>query len=535
MRKWLVRGGIALAVILILLGAAGWYAARHFEPYIREQAVSYLEGRFGPGVELKDLHVSVRFWSPWKPMTARLVLSGESLRLPMPHRPDLPPLIVVSKFSVRTELGELWASPRRIHDVQLRKLEINIPPREDRPAITGKRESSPESAEPGKPVVVVEAIHADDANLQMFPSDPEKEPRLFEIHHLILKGVGAGKPMKYEAVLTNPKPRGVINVSGDFGPWERDDPGQTRISGSYTFRDADMSVFHSIAGMLQSTGKFDGVLERIGVHGEANVPDFRLAGGNPVPLATKFDSIVDGTSGDTFLEPVRATLGRSSMECRGKIVKPKGAKARSIVLNVSLPKGRIEDLVRLAVKSPKPFLDGEVALKTKLQILPAPGQDLMARLVLDGDFSIEQAHFVGGSVQEKVDELSRRAQGQPKNESIEDVWSAMRGDYHMQDGVIQFSNLAFQAPGAAIHLHGSYGIDSEEIDLHGVARLRAKVSQTMTGWKRIVLKPIDPFFSKNGAGTVLPIQVTGSRKAPKFGLEHKKGDKEASADRTEKQ
>ncbi|MDP9114238.1 MAG: hypothetical protein M3O20_11235 [Acidobacteriota bacterium] len=41
----------------------------------------------------------------------------------------------------------------------------------------------------------------------------------------------------------------------------------------------------------------------------------------------------------------------------------------------------------------------------------------------------------------------------------------------------------------------------------------------MTGWKRFVLKPVDPFFAKNGAGTFLHIKIGGSSKAPKFGLE----------------
>jgi hypothetical protein len=32
-----------------------------------------------------------------------------------------------------------------------------------------------------------------------------------------------------------------------------------------------------------------------------------------------------------------------------------------------------------------------------------------------------------------------------------------------------------------------------------------------------VLKPIDPFFSKQGSGTLLHIQVVGTSKEPKFG------------------
>jgi len=39
------------------------------------------------------------------------------------------------------------------------------------------------------------------------------------------------------------------------------------------------------------------------------------------------------------------------------------------------------------------------------------------------------------------------------------------------------------------------------------------------GVKGFFLKAIDPFFRKPGAGTVIPIKITGTRKAPKFGLD----------------
>jgi hypothetical protein len=49
--------------------------------------------------------------------------------------------------------------------------------------------------------------------------------------------------------------------------------------------------------------------------------------------------------------------------------------------------------------------------------------------------------------------------------------------------------------------------------------LDVKVSQTQTGWRRWVLKPIDPFFSKRGASTFLHIKIVGSAKDPQFGLD----------------
>jgi hypothetical protein len=48
----------------------------------------------------------------------------------------------------------------------------------------------------------------------------------------------------------------------------------------------------------------------------------------------------------------------------------------------------------------------------------------------------------------------------------------------------------------------------------------------MTGWKSILLRPVDPFFSKHGAGTEVPIKITGTRSEPKFGLDFKHKDKD---------
>jgi len=57
------------------------------------------------------------------------------------------------------------------------------------------------------------------------------------------------------------------------------------------------------------------------------------------------------------------------------------------------------------------------------------------------------------------------------------------------------------------------------MDFHGTLRMQAKLSQTMTGFKSLLLKAVDPFFSKDGAGAVLPIKITGTRQNPSFGLE----------------
>ena len=69
---------------------------------------------------------------------------------------------------------------------------------------------------------------------------------------------------------------------------------------------------------------------------------------------------------------------------------------------------------------------------------------------------------------------------------------------------------------------GNYDTARELLDFQGELRLQARASQTQTGWKRLVLKIFDPMLDGNGAGTVLPISITGARDQPKFSADIKK-------------
>ncbi len=506
MRRWILWTACTLGLLAIALGVAAWSLARHFEPFVREQVVAYLQSRFGSTVQLGDFRIHVIAGAPWKLETAIVRVSGDRL--------SLAPLITVGTFRMDADLSSLWSGRRRVREVRLEHLVINVPPREQRGPISGGTGAAP---------VAIDEIRCRDVELRILPSDAAKPPRTFEIYELQFHGAGPGKPMEFRASLHNPTPPGEIQTAGSFGPWQRDDPGATPISGSYQFRHADLSVFQRIAGTLSSDGKYRGVLRRLEVDGETQTPDFRLTGGNPVPLSTRFHSIVDGDSGDTYLQPVDAVLGHSHLIAKGKVVRVPGAPRRTVSLDVSMSKGRIEDVLRLAVKSNQPLVKGFVSMQTKLDLLPL-GTGFSERMVLDGSFDMDEAQFTAGSVRAKIDSLSRRAQGQPGNQSITDVFSWLRADFNLRDGDLHFADLMFHVPGVAVHLKGSYGLYTEQVDLHGIARLQAKVSQTVTGWKRLALKPVDPFFSKGGAGTQLPIKITGTREKPEFGLDRAKKD-----------
>ena len=327
--------------------------------------------------------------------------------------------------------------------------------------------------------------------------------------------------MKYDAALTNAKPRGEVQSSGTLGPWVADEPGDSQLAGVYQFANADLGVFSGIGGTLESSGQFEGTLSSVNVKGEATVPNFRLKQvGNPVRLQTRFQVRVDGTSGDTILQPVNGSLGTTSFRTSGGIIRHESDLRRTISLNVAMPSGNIQDLLSLAMKG-TPFIRGKIALNTKIDIPPLTGS-VREKLLLDGQFQLSQARFLKSTVQDQIDTLSRRGRGQPGNTDISGVVSLMAGKFTLANEMITFQSLSFAVPGSGVDLTGTYDLDRDALDFHGTLRLQAKVSETMTGWKRWVLKPIDPFFSKQGAGTLLRIQVVGTSKEPKFGRDRGK-------------
>jgi hypothetical protein len=88
--------------------------------------------------------------------------------------------------------------------------------------------------------------------------------------------------------------------------------------------------------------------------------------------------------------------------------------------------------------------------------------------------------------------------------------------------VITLPDLKYTVPGAVIQVKGTYGVEGGALDFAGTAQLQATVSEVVGGWKGLLLKPADRFFKKNGAGTEVPIRVSGTRQDPKFGVDLKR-------------
>jgi hypothetical protein len=511
----LVLAALAFVIFLSVL-------AHHAGPLLRARVIETLSTRFHGHVDLADLDVSV---------VQGLQVSGKGLMIygqtdPNIQLPGVQPLIGVDEFRFRIGVMSLLHSPIHVGTVYIKGLQLNIPPKQDRQQL---QQMGPKG---GKISIVVDRFHSEKAQIIINTIRPDKLPLDFDIQNLWMRDIGPDRPMAFTATLINPKPVGDIASKGEFGPFNPEDPRESPVRGDYTFSHADLGTLKGIGGILSSTGHYDGTLGKIVVDGQTDTPDFRLnISGRPVPLKTTFHAIVDGTNGDTYLQPVQATLMNTPFTATGFVIRSKDPKGHHIDLDVTIPKGKIEDLLKLAVRTDPPVMTGTVHLQTKLD-LPAGEGDVAQKLFLKGKFQITGVHFSNDKIQARVDALSMRSQGKPKlaKDNIPDnVMSQMSGDFVLKDSVLGVPNLVFEMPGTHVDLGGTYSLDGNVFDFEGRARFDAKLSQMVGGWKSLFLKPVDPFFSKHGAGVEVPIKITGTKSEPHFGLNFGKKDKPQAA------
>lgn len=512
-RKWILVFGILLAVFALAATEIISWRVRHMDNFIRLWVVRTLSEHFQSRVELAAIRVSG---------FPKLSVTGEDLKIHFDDRADVPPLIHADSFTFRLGWLAIFRLPRHVSTAQIENMTITLPPhRED-------ANPKPKPTEPEKKgnlftSVILDKVICKNTVLIMLPRKPdpgkrEKEPLEWDIHDLNLTAASEDKPFHFHGTLTNAKPKGEIDTSGEFGPWDIHDPGATLVSGSYNFTDADLGPFPGIAGNLSSTGAFTGELAELEVNGETDTPDFSLDKiGKPVPLHTEFSATVDGTNGNTLLHPVRARLIRSLIIAEGSVIREPGDKGHTIIVTFDAPDAHIQDILSLAVNSDKPFLTGTAKIKGKL-VLDASHEKALERLVLDGQFGFDDAHWASQEIRDKLQALSRRAEGKPRDDDAGSAVTNLRGGFHVERGVVSFSSLTFSIPGAVIDLAGNYRLVGGELDLNGHLRLQAKLSQTVTGTKSFFLKAVDPFFKKDGAGAVLPISITGTKEHPTIGV-----------------
>ena len=416
------------------------------------------------------------------------------------------PLITIERLIIQGSYLTVFS--RRLTRMTAENMHIFIPP-------FGSGETF--HTTPSK--ITIDEIVANGTVLEFALRKPGQQPLRFEIHNALLRDVGWNGPLSYWVKVRNPEPPGEITASGKFGVWNISDPGQTPVSGEYRFDQADLSVYHGIAGMLSSAGKFGGMLAHIDIAGSTDTPDFEVrSGGHRVRLTTEFSAYVDATRGDTFLKRVDAHFGRTHVVAEGSIAESSSGPGKTALIDLRASNGRIEDILGLFVKAKRPPMSGSVTLQAKAEIPPGE-RPFLERVKLRGGFGVEAGTFSKPDTQQSVNKLSAGAEGEKDASDPETVLTDLAGQVALVDGTARFSDLSFGVPGAASRVHGTYNLISHKIDLHGQLQVDTKISNTTTGAKAVLLKMMDPFFKKRRKGEVLPVRISGTYEHPSFGLD----------------
>ena len=540
--KWVAASTVLVLVALVGIAA---FLLHRIEPFVRASIVEGLTQHFHARVELDSFHMSLkdglkaegaglRIWPPAQ-------VAG--VNVPANFAPDQP-ILSLAEFRFQAPLHFERGKPFHISTVELKGLDLHLPPHSH---FTHHDQAVPKPTNPYVAAMEIDTIVCTGTRMVLETDKPGKIALEIPITHLTLSHVSSGGPMDYVADLTNPLPHGDVHTTGSFGPWNVSDPGESPVTGQYTFDHADLSDFKGIAGILASTGQFQGTLRQLTADGKTSTPDFRLTDfGQPLALTTTFHARIDATNGDVVLDPVDATLGHSHFTARGPIARVKPGQPNSQVLNVSstqpattpsipvplgeakdidlnidIDRARIEDFLRLTSRSGPPVLTANVTTRARLHI--PPGTDSVEkRMTLKGSFVLDQVFFTSQKIQDGLRQLSLRGLGHPKDIKTTDsnsIRSTIVSDFQLANGIITLPDLTYTVPGSKVRVSGTFGLDGGAINFTGTAAMDATVSQMLGGFLGVLAKPADRFFKKDGAGTEIPFHVSGTKDNPTFGID----------------
>ena len=500
-RRRFVRIGATLVAVIAVLGAALLGA---YWPFTERRIAQSLEEEFAGKVTIGHFRGTV---FPHPGGVAEEVV----FRWPT-ESADKGPLVKVKKLTVQANYWDLVLRPGYVSRIILEGLLIHVPP-------IGSGTAPQMNGTPSR--TRLGEVVAEGAVLEV--ARQRGDTLKFEIHSLKLSSVSDGAPFGYEVALRNPLPPGEIRSSGKFGPWSSADAGQTAVSGTYSFDGTDLGVFEGIAGKLSSEGGFEGTLGHINAKGKIDIPNFEVTRSeHSEPVKSQYQAVVNATNGDVALERVDSMVLKTRVLAKGTVAGRESAEGKFASIDLTVNQGRIQDVLWLFVKAKRPPLNGVTSFRAHVTIPPTDAP-FVRKVLLVGDFGVEDAQFTKAKTQESIAALSVRGAGKKPEEAEQEdpdaVLSDLSGHVELRGGTATFSEFSFSVPDARATMHGTYSLIDQKVDLHGILRTTAKFSETTSGVKSVLLKPFDAFFKRKKGGAKLPVQLTGTYHDPHAGLE----------------
>ena len=502
--SWALIALAALAAIAVTVIALHW-------PFSQRKVTQSLQETFPATVSFQKFH--------WTYFPHPGCVGEEAVFTWLGSSQDTPPIVTIRRITIQAGYLDMILRPGYISKIILEGFAAHVP------KIGTKRESTNWKAVQSN--TRVGTLIADQSVVEIARAG-DKETLQFMVHALQLRSVERGKPFTYEVSLHNPIPSGEIHARGQFGPWNSDHAGETAVSGEATFDRADLSAIEGISGNLSATQKFWGPLGHLETQGTLDIPDFMVKRSkHAIHVASEFHAFVDGTYGDVFLEHVNVDFLHTRVVSKGRIAGRTGEPGKSAALEVHVKDGRAQDVLRPFVSEAKSPLNGTVSFRAEVTIPPGE-EPFLEKVRIVGDFGVAGGEFTKPSTQKDVDVFSGKALGEKisnkdapgdADDDPQRAISNLAGHAEIVHATAKFDNLSFNVPGASAEMHGTYGLETEKIDLHGTLKTDTELSHMTGGVKSALLKPFDIFFKRKHAGAVAPVRLVGTYHHPEPGLD----------------
>lgn len=489
-------------LVLFLLVAAtlvGVDLLFYFWPFRYRQVMPLLQTTFESRVTVKRYH---RIYLPHPGFEA------EGVTFYRHGDTNIPPLATLESMTVAGTWTNLIFYPHTLFQIRLQGLHVQIPP----PGSKARgMDFNGNMLSPSQHELVVETIVADHTTLDFL--DRGHAPLRLSFAALQIHNVRAGAPLRFYAQLAIPKPQGTVVASGSLGPFQTNNFKTTPLSGNFALLKGDLSCVQGLEGHIDAKGEYRGTLESVDVTGKAMVPDFRVASAHRTRLDATYHVTVSGTNGDVQIHGAQVRTGASTILASGSVT----GSPKVVAVQVATNQGDLEHLLDI-IEEETPTVTGKISFQTAAQFPCGQGQFLQ-KLELKGKASVQDVRFLKADRQTAMDEFSARVRAKADGDSAGDpvmVSANASSDVMIQHGIAYFPNLQVSLPGAQSRLQGTFNLLSTKVDLTGKAALERNISQAVTGWKSVMLKPLAPFFRKKDAGAVVSIAVTGTADQPKI-------------------
>jgi hypothetical protein len=262
------------------------------------------------------------------------------------------------------------------------------------------------------------------------------------------------------------------------------------------------------------------------VEGSAHTPAASLpVSAHAFPLDAKFHLLLDTTSGTTTFAPLEIALPHGSLTAQGTMkLLPGGA---DIAVNVSVPRGRIEELLEIVTRTVPPLMSGNLTMQAKLHLPPGP-QPFQQKLQATGTFSVSGVQFSDPKLQQRINELSKLAQGKINPLSNSPVSRApvdsnAVAEFSLANAEVTVPSLRYQVPGATLQMAGTYELERDTFAFQGhfQPNVLGNLAQTSTqapapqpakglgGLGGKLLGKLTPVLKTIG-GALVPVSIIGT-------------------------